>query len=179
MPDLDFYKRKSGGVKTSGQAHKRQSDVIMEATWNRDIDSRIGWFYDQDHDDEFEVEDALHPEKSKTKIPVEIKLFEMEYNSLAKDEVAYHIMFKPSYEPNIPYYDEKFAKPLGATYPTGLYMDAADSKGIYHRWLVVGQYRHYSNQFPTYLVLPTDHKLQWIYDHKKYESWGVLRSQNS
>ena len=78
MPDLDFYKRKSGGVKTSGQAHKRQSDVIMEATWNRDIDSRIGWFYDQEHDDEFEVEDSLHPEKSRTKIPVEIKLFEME-----------------------------------------------------------------------------------------------------
>ena len=178
MPSLDKYKQML--VSSSiGNAHKQQSDMIMEATWDRDIDSRIGYFYDQAHDDEFQVKDNLHPEKSKTKIPVEIKLFEIEYNSLSKDEVAYHIMFKPSYKPNIPYYDEEFAEPLDAIFPVGLYVDAADSKGIFHRWLVVGQYRHYSNQFPTYLVLPCDHKLQWIYKNKKYESWCVLRSQNS
>lgn len=165
--------------KTVGEVHKFESDSVMEATWYNDMDAKTAWFYDQYHDEEFDVVDDLHPEKTRSKIPVEVKLFEMEYNSLAKDEVAYHIMFKPSYKPNIPYYDDAFAKPLGAIFPIGLYMDAADSKGIFHRWLVVGQYRHYSNQFPTYLVLPCDFKAQWIYKNKKYESWAVLRSQNS
>lgn len=181
MPSFDLYRKYSmgGNGKTLGQVRKDNSDMIMEVSWDGDIDARIGYFYDQDHDDEFEVMDNLHPERSMTKIPVEIKLFEMEYNSLSKDEVAYHIMFKPSYKPNIPYYDEKFAKPFKSIFPIGMYMDACDSQGIFHRWLVVGQYRHYSNQFPTYLVLPCDHKLQWIYKSTKYESWGVLRSQSS
>ena len=178
MPNLDLYK-KINNTKTIGQAHKQQSDAVMESTWYNDIDSRIGWFYDQYHDDEFNVLDGLNPETSKTKIPIEIKFFEMEYNSLAKDEVAYHIMFKPSYEPNIPYYEEQYSSLLGSHFPVGLYCDIQDSFGIYHRWLVVGQYREYSNQFPTYLVIPCDYKLQWIYENTKMESWAVLRSQSS
>lgn len=178
MPNLDFYRNMLGN-KTIGQANKDQSDAVIEATWYRDMDARIAYLYDQEHDDEFEIADNLHPEKSKKKIPVEIKFFEIEYNSLAKDEVAYHIMFKPSYVPNVPYYEESFIKPYKSIFPIGLFIDIPDSRGEYHRWLVVGQYRHYSNQFPTYLVLPTDFKLQWIYKNTKYESWGVLRSQNS
>ena len=58
-------------------------------------------------------------------------------------------------------------------------MDIADSRGDYQRWLIVGQYREHANQFPSYLVLPCDHKLQWVYQGKKYESWCVLRSQSS
>lgn len=177
MPKLDYYRRKH--KTTIGQIHKAQSDMVMEATWDTDIASRIGWFYDQDNDDQFNQEYNINSEKSKTKIPVEIKFFEMEYNSLAKDEVSQHIMFKPSYQPNIPYYDDKFAKPLHAEFPIGLYCDIADSRGVYQRWLVVGQYREHTNQFPSYLVLPCNHKLQWIYKGKKFESWCVLRSQNS
>lgn len=181
MPSLETYKKLYTGNQNIGQAHKTQSDMIMEATWDRDIDSRILWFYDQDHDDEFEISDDLHPDKQKNKIPVEAKLFEMEYNSLAKDTVSHHILFKPSFDiSNItPYYQEKFAKPLKSIPPIGLYFDAEDSKGVYHRWLVVGEYRHYANQFPSYLVLPCDYKLQWIYNQKKYESWVCLRSQSS
>ena len=179
MPSLSMQKRLNDlKGKTLGQVHKYESDRIMEATWYNDIDARIGYLYDQAHDDEFEVKDDLHPEKT-SKIPVEIKFFEMEYNSLAKDEVSQHIMFKPSYKPNVPYYDDKFAKPLHAEFPIGLYIDVADSRGDYQRWLIVGQYREHSNQFPSYLVLPCDHKLQWIYQGKKYESWCVLRSQSS
>lgn len=178
MPSLDLYK-KINNAKTIGQAHKKQSDDIIEHTWDTDIDSRIGWFYDQEHDDQFDIEDNMNPEKSRTKIPVEVKLFEMEYNSLSKDQIAYHLMFKPSYKPNIPYYDDVFKKPLGAHFPIGLYCDVADSEGIYHRWLVVGQYREYSNQFPTYLVLPCDFCLKWIYKNQKMKSWSVLKSQSS
>lgn len=179
MPSLEMYKRLNNGVKTNGQAHKVQSDQIMEATWYNDISSRVGWFYDQAHDDESDIDHDLNSDQSKTKIPVELKFFEMTYNSLQKDQVAYHIMFKPSYEPNIPYYYDKFEKPMGCTFPVGLFVDLQDVDGIYRRWLVVGQYREYSNQFPTYLVLPCDFKLKWIYKGKRMESWGVLRSQSS
>lgn len=179
MPSLDMYKKMLNGAKTSGQAHKIQSDKIMESTWYNDIASKTIYLYDQDHDDEFELAEDLHPEKSRSKIPVEVKHYEIEYNSLAKDEVSHHIMFKPSYMPNVSYYDEKFAKPLGAMYPIGLFADIPNEQGIYNRWMVVGEYRAHSNQFPSYLVLPCNHRLQWIYKGHKYESWVVLRSQNS
>jgi hypothetical protein len=180
MPSLDLYKKMLGSPKTIGEAHKFESDKIMEWTWNNDTDSKIGYFYTQDRDEEFRNRSTLHPERTH-KIPIEIKFFEMEYNSLSKDEVAFHIMFKPSfdYKNVVPYYDEEFLRPLGSSFPIGLYCDISDSNGNYNRWLVVGQYRQYANQFPTYLVLPCDHLLQWIYQGKKYESWCVLRSQSS
>ena len=89
MPSFELYK-KLNGASNVGQAVKAQSDAVMEATWNNDMDSKIAYFYSQEHDDEFETRDDLHPEKSLSKIPVEVKLFEMEYNSLSKDEVAWH-----------------------------------------------------------------------------------------
>ena len=180
MPSFDLYKKMYGG-RTQGQVRKDDSDMLMEQTWYEDINSRIGYIYSQEYDDEFNVADDLHPEKSKTKIPVEIKFFEVEYNSLSKDEVGQHILFKPSfnYKDVIPYYDKLFAEPLGAAYPDGLYIDVPDSKGVYHRYLCVDQYRRYANQFPSYIVLPCNHKLQWIYKNQKMESWCVLRSQNS
>lgn len=181
MPSFDLYKKLNGGFNTIGEAVKAQSDAVMEATWDNDMDSKIAYFYSQEYDDEFETRDDLHPEKSLSKIPVEVKLFEMEYNSLSKDEVAWHLLFKPSfdYRKVISYYDKDFATPLNSIFPCGMYLDYPDSKGIYHRWLVVGQYRYHGNQFPTFLVLPADHKLQWIKDRKKHESWCVLRSQSS
>lgn len=179
MPSLSMQKRLNAPKgNTIGQVHKYESDLIMEATWYNDIASRTVYLYDQAHDEEFDLKDDLHPSKTR-KIPVEAKVFEMEYNSLAKDEVAYHLMFKPSYVCNVPYYKDLFASPLGAHFPIGLYCDVPDSNGDYHRWLIVEQYREYANQFPTYLILPVNHKMQWVYKKKKYESWCVVRNQNS
>lgn len=120
MPSLDMCKRMMHGANTIGAIHKQQSDTIMEATWYNDINAKTAWFYDQDHDDEFDVADNLHPENSRTKIPVEVKIFEVEYNSLSKDEQPLHLQFKPSYECNISYYYEKFEKPLESVFPVGL-----------------------------------------------------------
>lgn len=180
MPSFDMYKKMYGG-KTQGQVRKDDSDLIMEATWDEDTNSVIGYVYSQEYDDEFNVRDNLHPELSKTKIPVEVKFYEIEYNSLSKDEVGQHIMFKPSFEykDTVPFYDKLFGEPLGAIYPDGLFIDLPDSKGNYHRYLCVDQYRRYANQFPSYIVLPCNHKLQWIYKNTKLESWCVLRSQSS
>lgn len=180
MPSFDLYQKMYGGM-TQGQVRKRDSDMVMEQTWDEDISSRICYFYSQEYDDEFDIEDNLHPGQSKYKVPIETKFYEIEYNSLSKDEVGQHIMFKPSfdYKDFIPYYDELFKKPLSAVFPDGLYCDIPDEKGIYHRWLCVGAYRRYGNQFPSYIVLPCTFKAKWIYDNKRMESWSVLRSQNS
>lgn len=180
MPSFDLYKKHLGSPRTNGEAHKLESDMIIEQTWDNDINAKTAYFYDQSRDEEFNVMDDLHPDRTH-KIPIKVKLFEMEYNSLSKDEQGFHLQFKPSfnYKESVPYYDEEFKKPLAAHFPVGLYLDYPDEKGIYHRWLCVGRYRSYGNQFPTWIVLPCDFKLQWIYKNQKYESWGVLRSQSS
>lgn len=179
MPSLDTLRRINNNKgKTLGEYRKLQSDKILEASWDGDINSKIGYLYDQFHDEEFDKEKNLTPYKT-NKIPVEVKLFTMQYNSLAKDEVPFHIQFKPSFECNVPYYYDMFEKTYKASFPIGLYLDYPDEKGNYQRWLIVAQYGEYFNQFPTYLVLPVNHKLQWVKDRQKYESWCVLRSQSS
>lgn len=181
MPSFETYKRIKGNTSSIGQAHKEQSDIVYEATWDRDIDSRVAYIYDQDRDDEYDLTDDLHPYNSKTKIPVEIKFFEMEYNSLSKDETGYHIAFKPSfdYKSVVPYYDKEYGNVVDSIFPIGQYLDIPDSKGIFHRYIVVGQYRYYSNQFPSFIVLPCDFKLRWVAHQKKYSCWCALRSQSS
>lgn len=176
MPSLETYRKKLG-CGSVGEFHKKQSDMLMELTWDNDLASQTAYLYDQAHDDEFYLSELQH--KNTQKIPVEVKFYEIEYNSLAKDTVPYHIMFKPSYVPNVPYYKDNFENPYGSQFPIGLYIDLRDGNGNYQRWLIVDQYRDDSIQFPSYLVLPCNHKLQWIYKGKKYESWCVLRSQNS
>ena len=180
MPSFDLYKKQLGNPKTNGEAHKLESDMVMEATWYNDINAKTAYFYNQSRDEEFNVWDDLHPDKTH-KIPIDVKLFEMEYNSLSKDEQGFHLQFKPSfdYKKVVQYYDEEFTKPFAAHFPVGMYLDYPDEKGIFHRYLVVGQYRQFANQFSTWIVLPCDFKLQWIYKNQKYESWGVLRSQRS
>ena len=180
MPSFDSYKKQLGNPKTNGEARKLESDMIMMQTWYEDISSKTAYFYNQERDEEFNVREDLHPERTH-KIPIEVKLFEIEYNSLSKDEQGFHLQFKPDfkYKEAVPYYDDEFTWRWNAHFPIGLYFDYPDSNDIFHRYLVVGQYRQYANQFPTWIALPCDHKLQWIYKNQKYESWGVLRSQSS
>ena len=181
MPSLEIYKRIKGNANNVGQIHKNQSDMVMEATWDNDINSKIIYMYDKARDDEYEVNDDLHPYESRTKIPLEAKVYEIEYNSLSKDEVGLHLMFKPSfnYKEAVPYYDEEFAKKTGSVFPVGQYVDIADSQNIYHRYLVVGQYRYHANQFPSFIILPCDFKLRWVMNQQKFSVWGSLKSQNS
>jgi hypothetical protein len=138
----------------------------------------VAYFYDQFHDDEIDVPTDLHPEQSRSKVPVEIKFIQGTYNALEKDEQARRIMFKPSYKCTIDYYEQAFGKYF-AHFPVGLYCDIPDDKGIYRRWLVVGGYTELSNQLPAYMVIPCDWKLQWVYEHQCYENWCCLRSQSS
>lgn len=173
------YARNIGYARTTGQAHSQESKNIVEATWYDDPASCVAYLYDMAHDDEPTKNTHLHPENSKTKIPVDVKYVLASYRSLAKDEVDSHIMFKPSYKCNVPYYWEKFEKPTQGVFPTGLYLDLKNQDGIWQRWLVINTADANNHDFPTWSILPCGHRFQWVYDGKKQQVWGVERSQSS
>ena len=168
-----------GGVHNNGHRHSFEARDIIENTWYDDPANMVAYFYDYDHDDEKKFNTHLHPELSKKKIPVEIKYILSSYKSLNKDEVDLRIMFKPSYKCTIPYYREKFSSITQSIFPTGLYCDIKDEKGVWNKWLVVATASLYNHDFPTWAILPCGYKFQWMYKGKKMELWGVEQSQNS
>lgn len=179
MPSFETFKKLHGGL-TVGQTHKADSDMVMEATWDNDIDTRIAYFYDYDHDDHITQLDDLHPEQDEKKIPISIKFIAHTKQTLNKDFISYHLQLRPSQsEDVIPYYKEKFKDRYGATFPIGLFVDVPDNKGRYNRWLVVSKADYNDVQFSDFELLRCDYVFQWIMDNKKMQMAGVLRSQNS
>ena len=177
MPSLHEYRRRIGGL-TSGQAKKYESDLIMDNTWWEDISSKVAYLYDYYHDNEPYKLRNLTPDLRKM-TPVDIKFLVNAYSSENKDQVGYHIQFRPGHKCQVPYYKEMFEDRWDAEYPVGLYCMIPDEQGIYRKWLITENANHLGNQFPTYYVLPCDHVFQWIYGGKKYQLAGVFRSQSS
>ena len=171
-------------ISVPGRARKQQSDVIMDATFTQDVQYQVGYFYDYYHDDEPLIYKDLHPESSTTKTPIELKFIVKQKNTENKDQVGYHIQFKTTQENPVEYYDSMFVNKWDAEFPVGLYLDLADSKGVYRKWLVTERADWLGLQFPTWYILPVDYVYQWVYrDVKgkaiKYQMCGVQRSQSS
>lgn len=165
------------GCNTSlGQRRKSNSDMIMDASWDGDIQSRIAYLYDYYHDDEPELNYRLNPQNSCMKVPVDIKYMTNTYTSDDKAQVSHHIQFKPSYKCNVDYYDEIFAVKCGAEYPLGLYIDIPDEKNVYRRFLIAFNTNIYENQFPSWSVFPCDEKINWVSNGNKHSMWAVKRS---
>lgn len=183
MPSFDTFKKMNGGVRNNGQARKVNADMIIENTWEEDLQSKIAYFYDHALDDQPLQYKNLDSEKSKTKVPIEIKFIVAAHNSDSKDQVSYKIMFKPSFRwqdlHSLDFYKERFEKRYGSEFPIGLECDIPDEKGIYRKWIVTAEASKYDNQFPTWYILPCDHLFQWVVDGKMYQYCGVSRSQNS
>ena len=179
MPSFETFKKLHGGL-TVGQTHKADSDMVMEATWDNDIDTRVAYFYDFDHDNHITRLDDLHPEQDEKKIPISIKFIAHTKQTLNKDFISYHLQLLPSQsEDVVPYYKEVFKERYGATFPIGLYVDIPDNKGRYNRWLVVSQADYNDVQFSDFELLRCDYVFQWVIGGKKMQMAGVLRSQNS
>ena len=174
-----FNDYKNNLIHTNGARHSFDAQNIVENTWYDDPSSMVAYFYDYYHDDEPDKNIGLHPENSKTKIPVDIKYIINAYQSLAKDTVDYRIMFKPSYQCNIPYYKESFEETCHCEYPLGMYLDIKDQNGIWRKWLVVSEANKYNNDFPNWSILPCTYRYCWVHNGKKYKMWGAPRSQNS
>lgn len=178
MPSFELYQKMLGGV-TNGQARKRDSDMVMNATFWEDIGSRVAYIYDYYHDDEPLQYYPVHPENSKTKTPIDIKYLVNSYNSENKDQVGYHIQFRPGQKNPLDYYTDVFEKKYQAEFPIGLYIDIPDEQGVYRKWLITEGANWLNPQFPSWYVLPIDHVFQWVYNRTKYQMCGVGRSQNS
>ena len=178
MPSLDLYKKLHTAT-SIGNAHKMESDMVMEATWDTDINTRVCYLYDYWHDDHRTQLTNLDPVNDSKKVAISLKWRRSSAQTFDKDVVTHHIQMKPSQEMNVDYYPEFFEKRYDSTWPVGLYVDIPNEKNTYNRWLIVGTANYHVSQFPTFEVLPCDKVLNWIYKGKKYKMAGCLRSQNS
>ena len=180
MPSLEVYKRVNGALgRTGGQARLSESKSIMEASWYEDIATKTCYFYDYAHDNEPLKLTDLNPDESFGMVPIDIKYIINSSQSMAKDDVDYHIQLKPSAGVGVEYYNEMFRDRYNAEYPVGLYVAIPDDDGVYNRWMVVATANNNDTMFPTYSILRCDYVFQWVVDGKCYQMPGVLRSQNS
>lgn len=172
---------------TIGQIHKQNSDFAMEYTWDNDIQSKVCYIYDYFHDDQPELNKHMTYEEDTKKTKIDAKFIITSYGSMDKDQVAYHLQFKPSEkiefdeEDELYYFEKEYRKKYSTIYPTSMYIDIPDEKGVYCKWLICDFEE--GNQFTKYLILPCDYRFQWISIEDgirvKRQVWGCTRSMNS
>ena len=169
------------GSKTVGRARKKQSDMIMDATWWGDIQSQVAYMYTYSHDvgdERFKLSD-LHPENDANKTPIDIKFIRHESQTFSKDNVTFWLQLRPGQECVLDYYADELGNKYESIWPVGCYLDIMAEDGKYNKWLVVNTANYWQSQFPTYQLLKCDYLLQWIFKGKKCECPCVLVSQNS
>lgn len=177
----DMYSRILGGVSTLGRARKKDSDMIMDVTWDGDIQSQVAYFFDYYHttpDNRLRLE-GFDPSTDSGPVPIEIKFIRNSRKTFEKDAVTHHIQFRPGHQCPIDYYKTAFGDRYNAKYPIGLYCWIRGEDDVYRRWLVVAAADVDENQFPTWEVLKCDNIYRWVKNGKFYEFPGVSRSQNS
>ena len=174
-----------------GKALKRQSDMIMDATFKRDIAYRVCYLQDKDYHFPEQTIDAYRkaksvyagkseydPKRMKGFKAIEAKYLVKSYYSIQSDTVDYYLQFRPNVHgsnPNI---------------RVGAYVFIPDDLGVYNLWLIVA--RDDRPQFPQFYVLRCDFLAKWHLseeDTVKYEgmhvdtgtyfSWAVARIQSS
>ena len=194
MSVYDFYKRTTGKYTsqngmdktTLGQQYKSESDMLMDELWWNDPQSKVCYIYDYFHDDQPDLKDHMTYSHT-TKTRIDAKFIVKSYQSIDKDQVEYYLQFRPSqkveFDPKdeLYYYETEYRQRYGSEFPIGCYCDIPDDKGVYRKWLICAA--EPANQFPKYLILPINYKLQWVEKDKgtriKRQMWSVLRSQNS
>ena len=175
-----------------GMALKRQSDVVMDATFHRDIAFRTCYLQDKD---------TIFPEQTlagylkaksvyagKTEYdprtlngftPIDCKYLVHTYTSISKpDAVDYYLQFRPN------------AHGMNPNIRVGALVFIPDDLGVYNLWMIVQ--RDDRPQFPQFYVLQCDYLAKWYIDDKSvpnyegahvdtgtYFTWCVARSQSS
>ena len=125
------------------------------------------------HDDQKSKNKGMTYFPETTKTPVDLKFIITQYGSLSKDQIEYHIQFKPSWRFEEPAYMKEYETKFQAEIPIGAYVDIPDDQGIYHKWLICS--KEIGNQFIKYSVLPCNYYFHWVCGGKKYDMWGVAR----
>ena len=187
MPSLFKYKEHlSCSNNAIGQAHKNNSDMIMEYTWDRDIQSKKCYIYDYFHDNQPWLNEGMTYENT-TKTPIDAKFIVTQSQSMDKDRVSVMLQFKPSEklrfskEDELYYYETDYKGRYNSNYPCGMYCDIPDNRGVYHKWIICA--KQIDNQFIKYLILPANYRFSWIETEGNKRVvrrvWGATRSQNS
>ena len=187
MPSLSEYKKYlSHNGDIVGSVHRNNSDMIMEQTWNRDIQSKKCYIYDYYHDDQPWLRDGM-TYKNTTKTPIDAKFIITTSQSLDKDRVTVMLQFKPSQKirfnegDDLYYYETDYHGRYNCDFPCGLYVDIPDEYGVYHKWIICA--RQIGNQFEKYLILPANYRFSWVETNGNKRVvrrvWGATRSQNS
>lgn len=186
MPSFSEARKIYGSNLTIGQQFKQESDFVMDELWFNDPQSKVCYIYDFFHDDQPSLKDHMTYSHT-TKTRIDAKFIVKSYQSIDKDQVEYYLQFRPSqkmeFDQNdeLYYFETEYRQRYGVEFPIGLYVDLPDDRGVYRKWLICGS--EPANQFPKYLILPCDYKLQWIERTKqeriKREMWVVSRNQNS
>lgn len=187
MPSLSEYKSylsQQGNI--IGRAYKSNADMIMEQTWDRDIQSKKCYIYDHYHDDQPWLSEGMTYENT-TKTPIDAKFIITQSQSIDKDRVTVMLQFKPSQKlrfvegDDLHYYETDYKFKYGAEFPVGLYCDVPDENGVYRKWIICA--KQIGNQFTKYLILPANYRFSWVEtDGNKRvirRVWGATRSQNS
>lgn len=177
MPSFSNYGKYLGmNGHTLGEVRKDQGKDILEWTWDGDPSQQIAYQFDMYHDPDPYALDDVKP--TKNMIPLDIKFIRHQSQTLAKDQVSFHLQLKPSQKCNVDYY-YKYEDMYGSAWPLGEYILIKDTNGKYNRWLVVAEADINDIQFPTWEILRCDHCVQYIMDGKRQEVACVLQSQNS
>ena len=187
MPSLLEYKKYlSHCGDTIGQAHKNNSDMIMEQTWDRDVQSKKCYIYDYYHDDQPWLRDGMTYENT-TKTPIDAKFIMTTTQSLDKDRVTVMLQFRPSQKlrfeqgDDLYYYETDYRNRYNCDFPCGLYCDIPDESGVYHKWIICA--KQIGNQFTKYLILPANYRFSWVESNGDKRLirrvWGATRNQNS
>lgn len=174
------------GAKTVGKMHKEESDLMMELTWDNDIQSRVCYIYDYFHDNQKDKKSHMTYENT-TKTRIDAKFITKTSQSVDKDQVEYYVQFKPSQKTEFTagdelyYFERDYRNRYGNNDFIGMYIDIPDDNDVYRKWIIVK--KEIANQFVKYLVLPINYELMWIEisgkERIKRKMWCVLRSQNS
>lgn len=190
MPSLSTARRvanaKTNGAKTIGQIYKKQSDDMMNWTWDNDIQSKICYIYDFYHDDQPRLAEGMTYENT-TKTRIDAKFIVKSYQSMDKDQVEYYVQFKPTQKTHFSegdelyYFETDYRKKYHNDNFIGLFIDIPNDENIYEKWMILRN--EPANQFPKYLILKCNYELMWIENNGtekiKRRMWSVLKMQSS
>lgn len=194
MSVYDFYQRKmrvdsnstGKNYPTLGEKLKHDSDMLMEQLWENDVQSKICFIYDYFRDDQPDIKDHMTYDNT-TKTRIDAKFIVTQYGSINKDQVAYHIMLKPSQKleftesDELYYFETDYRRKFDIQFPASLYIDIPNEKGVYEKWLIINAEQ--GNQFIKYNVLPCNYRFEWVetngQNRYKRRMWGCDRQQLS
>ena len=159
MSDLFRTRMKMQGGQM-GKALKRQSDMIMDATFTRDIAFRKCYLQDKNTifpeqniygylkaKSVYEGKTQYDPKRLNGFQEIDAKYLVKSYYNIQSDTVDYYLQFRPNVHgvnPNI---------------RVGAYVFIPDDLGVYNLWLIVA--RDDRPQFPQFYVLKCDFLAKW------------------